>query len=124
MSITRTRYRMQTTLTYLSTRLAQVKLELEVLRARAGGRGAEGGRDGDGAAREGRELQTPVPAPAAVRRARKRLKAQRDEAGDLVAADQRARQLEAELRALEETIRQFDPELDPSAIAASTGRPS
>lgn len=43
MSITRTRYRMQSTLTYLSTRLAQVKLELEVLRAGNGSAKGEGG---------------------------------------------------------------------------------
>lgn len=124
MAIIRTRYRKQTTLTYLATQLSQVKLELAVLRAGAGGGGTEGGGDGVGAARDGRELQTLVPAPAAVRWARKRLKAQRDEAGNLVAADQRVRELEAELLALEETIRQFDPEIDPSAIAASTGRPT
>lgn len=108
MSITRTRYRMQTTLTYLSTRLAQVKLEL--LRAGKGSAEGDGGR---------------LQAPAAVRWARKPLRRhQRDEAGNQVAADERIRQLEAELTALEETIRQFDPELDPSAIAAGTGRPS
>jgi len=43
MSITRTRYRMQATLTYLSTRLAQVKLELEGLRAGKVSAEGEGG---------------------------------------------------------------------------------
>lgn len=109
MSITRTRYRMQTTLTYLSTRLAQVKRELEILRAGKGSAEGEGGG---------------LQAPAAVRWALKRLRAQRDAAGNQVAVDERIRQLEAELTALEETIRQFDPELDPSVIAAGTGRPS
>lgn len=109
MSITRTRYRMQTTLTYLSTRLAQVKLELEVLRAGNGSAKGEGGG---------------LQAPAAVRWARKPLRHQRDEAGNPVAVDERVRKLEAELQALEETIRQFDPELDPAVIAAGTGRPS
>lgn len=109
MSITRTRYRMQTTLTYLSTRLAQVKLELEVLRAGKGSAEGEGGG---------------LQAPAAVRWARKSLRHQQDESENQVVEDERVRQLEAELRALEETIRQFDPELDPSVIAAGTGRPS
>lgn len=109
MSITRTRYRMQTTLTYLSTRLAQVKLELEVLRAGKGSAEGEGGG---------------LQAPAAVRCVRKRLRHQREEAGSPAAVDERIQQLEAELQALGETIRQFDPELDPSVIAAGTGRPS
>ncbi|QIM52827.1 hypothetical protein [Hydrogenophaga crocea] len=33
---------------------------------------------------------------------------------------QRMQQLEAEIQALEQTIRQFDPGLDPSVIAPST----
>lgn len=92
MALIRTRYRKQTTLTYLATSLATVNQELARLQL--------GSEPGAGSVVKGRH-----------RRVRREL----TDAEKAQVAD-RIRQLEAERAALCETIRQFDPELDPGAI--------
>ncbi len=76
MSITPTRYRRQSTLTFLATSLETVNGELVRLEAQ-----------------RGKAVSTKLP------------------------------QLRAQQAALIETIRQFDPELDPNAIGAYTASP-
>lgn len=92
MTLVRTRYRKQTTLTYLATSLATVNQELA--RLQAGSEAVSG---------------------SVVRGRRRRVRRELTDAEKAQVAD-RIRQLESERAALFETILQFDPELDPRVI--------
>lgn len=94
MALIRTRYRKQTTLTYLATSLATVNQELARLQS-------------------GSEAVSGSVVRVRLRRPRELTDAEKAQVAD------RIRQLEAERAALCETIRQFDEELDPSTIGSS-----
>lgn len=96
MALVRTRYRKQTTLTYLATSLATVNQELA--RLQLGTEAVSG-------------------AVAVVKGRRRRVRRELTDAEKAQVAD-RIRQLQAERAALCETIRQFDPEVDPSRIGS------
>ncbi len=91
MALIRTRYRKQTTLTYLATSLSKVNQELVRL-----------------------QLGSEAVSESVVNGRRRRPRELTDEEKAQVA--DRIHQLEAERAALCETIRQFDPELDPGAV--------
>ncbi|RJP65774.1 MAG: hypothetical protein C4535_14635 [Comamonadaceae bacterium] len=99
MALIRTRYRKQSTLTYLATSLATVNQELGRLQS-----GSEA-VSGSGSVVKGR---------------RRRIRRELTDA-EKAQVVERIRQLEAERTALFETIRQFDPELDPSGIGGFRG---
>jgi hypothetical protein len=92
MALIRTRYRKQSTLTYLATSLATVNQELARL-----------------------QLGSEAVSGSVVKERRRRVRRELTDAEKAQVAD-RIRQLEAERAALFETILQFDPELDPRAI--------
>lgn len=96
MALIRTRYRKQSTLTYLATSLATVNQELAWLQS-----------------------GTEAVAGSVLRGRRRRHRPQELTDAEKAQVADRIRQLQAERAALCETIRQFDPELDPSRIGGS-----